>query len=66
MGNTGTRNRKRPRYRIKVTKKMPFELFKCQLETCNNFFSRNVYYGDPKYCGSHLDKHGNLLKQLKN
>ena len=34
--------------------------------TCCNFFTRDTINGDPKYCGSHLDKHGNMQKQFKN
>lgn len=66
MTNTGIRNRQRPQYRIKNSNHYSsFVLFKCQLVTCCNFFTRDTYYGDPKYCHSHIDKHGNLGKQFK-
>lgn len=65
MSRTGKRNRKRSQSRIKMTHYRPFVLYKCQLMGCCNFFTRDTYNGDPKYCGSHMDKYGNMLKELR-
>ena len=63
MSKTG--KRKRPQHRIKMKYHRPFILFKCHLRTCCNFFTRDTINGDPKYCGSHLDKYGNMQMQFK-
>ena len=62
---TGTGNRKRVRSRFKIKQCRPFILFRCQLIGCCSFFTRDTINGDPRYCGSHLDKYGNMLKELK-
>jgi hypothetical protein len=65
MARTGNRNRKRVQSRFKMKHYRPFILFRCQMIGCCNFFTRDTINGDPRYCGSHLDKYGNMLKQLK-
>lgn len=58
--------KKRPDHRIKIRScYRPFNLYKCHLISCCNFFTRDTINGDPKYCGSHLDKWGNMQKELK-
>jgi len=39
--------------RLSISKYRPFNLYKCQKETCCNFFTRDTYNGNPKYCKSH-------------
>lgn len=49
--------------RIKTRASRPFVLYHCKLDTCCNFFTKDTINGDPKYCDSHKDKHGELLDE---
>ena len=39
--------------KIRISMYRHFTLYKCQKKTCCNFFTRDTYNGNPKYCQSH-------------
>jgi len=39
--------------KIRIIGYRSFNLYKCQKKTCCNFFTRDTYNGNPKYCQSH-------------
>ena len=39
--------------KLRISDHRNFTLYKCQKKTCCNFFTRDTYNGNPKYCQSH-------------